>query len=167
MKVKRSIKHLFVGFYNTRLLIPFLIIVFVFSIGILVATIEITGQNFFCGNCNEMREHYYTWRVSAHKDTKCKDCHIPPSVINMVKTKVAALREVYVTVTGDKEFEEIEEKVFEVIKSCEGKDGASWDKITKKCVEEGVDRDMIEEALNSLMDKGLIYEPVLGTIKTT
>ena len=31
----------------------------------------------------------------------------------------------------------------------------------------GLDDDSIEETLNSLMDKGLIYEPILGTIKTT
>jgi predicted transcriptional regulator len=39
--------------------------------------------------------------------------------------------------------------------------------ITGKCEKAGLDKDTIEEALNSLMDKGLIYEPVLGTIKTT
>ena len=65
------------------------------------------------------------------------------------------------------EFEEIENTVLEVIKEIEGEDGASWDSITKKCEKAGLDKDSIEEALTSLMDKGLIYEPVLGTIKTT
>lgn len=65
------------------------------------------------------------------------------------------------------EFEEIENTVLEVIKEIEGEDGASWDSITKKCEKTGLDKDSIEEALTSLMDKGLIYEPVLGTIKTT
>ena len=38
----------------------------------------------------------------------------------------------------------------------------------KRILEEaGIEKDAIEEALTSLMDKGLIYEPVLGTIKTT
>ncbi|KYK26516.1 hypothetical protein AYK20_03700 [Thermoplasmatales archaeon SG8-52-1] len=62
---------------------------------------------------------------------------------------------------------EIENTVLDAIKQIEGDDGASWDSITEKCEKAGLDRDLIEEALTSLMDKGLIYEPILGTIKTT
>lgn len=62
---------------------------------------------------------------------------------------------------------EIEDTVLETIKKLEGEDGAPWDFITEKCEKKGLDKDSIEEALSSLMDKGLIYEPVLGTIKTT
>jgi len=64
-------------------------------------------------------------------------------------------------------FADIENTVLETIKNIEGENGASWDLITSKCKKAGLDKDSIEEALNSLMDKGLIYEPVLGTIKTT
>ena len=64
-------------------------------------------------------------------------------------------------------FIEIENTVLETIKQIEGEDGAPWDLITEKCEKAGLDKDSIEEALNSLMDKGLIYEPILGTIKTT
>jgi RPA family protein len=67
----------------------------------------------------------------------------------------------------DDESEEIEKVVLETIKKLEGDDGAPWDSITQKCEKTGLDKDSIEEALSSLMDKGLIYEPVLGTIKTT
>lgn len=67
----------------------------------------------------------------------------------------------------DESFKEIEETVLGTIKKIEGDDGASWDEITIKCEKSGLDKDSIEEALTSLMDKGLIYEPVLGTIKTT
>ena len=67
----------------------------------------------------------------------------------------------------DKKFEEIENTVFDTIKEIEGDDGAAWDTITEKCEKAGLDKDSIEEALTSLMDKGMIYEPVLGTIKTT
>ncbi len=63
--------------------------------------------------------------------------------------------------------EKMEETVLAIIRSCEGDDGASWDIITQKCESQGVDADTVEEVLNMLMDKGLIYEPVLGTIKTT
>jgi RPA family protein len=64
-------------------------------------------------------------------------------------------------------FLEIENTVLETIKQIEGEDGAPWDSITEKCKKAGLDKDSIEEALTSLMDKGLIYEPTLGTIKTT
>ncbi len=64
-------------------------------------------------------------------------------------------------------FAEIEDTVLETIKQIEGEEGASWDKITEKCEKAGLEKDSIEEALTSLMDKGLIYEPILGIIKTT
>jgi len=63
--------------------------------------------------------------------------------------------------------EDFENTVLEIIKKVEGENGAPWDLITEKCNKAGLDKDSIEESLNSLMDKGLIYEPVLGTIKTT
>ncbi|KYK32678.1 MAG: hypothetical protein AYK22_07175, partial [Thermoplasmatales archaeon SG8-52-3] len=66
----------------------------------------------------------------------------------------------------DENFAEVEDTVLETIKKVEGEDGAAWDLITDNCKKAGLDKDTIEEALNSLMDKGLIYEPVLGTIKT-
>jgi RPA family protein len=65
------------------------------------------------------------------------------------------------------DFQKIEETVLQVIKDLQGDDGASWDDITATCEKAGVDSDAIEEALTSLMDKGLIYEPILGTIKVT
>jgi len=65
------------------------------------------------------------------------------------------------------DFQEIETTVLETIKKIEGEDGAPWDAITEQCKKVGLEKDAIEEALTSLMDKGLIYEPILGTIKTT
>jgi len=63
--------------------------------------------------------------------------------------------------------QDIEQIVLDVIKNIEGEDGASWDSIVEKCKTKKLDENMIEEALTSLMDKGFIFEPVLGTIKTT
>jgi RPA family protein len=63
--------------------------------------------------------------------------------------------------------EEIEEIVMKTIKSIEGENGAAWDLIVEKCKKKGLDENAIEEALTSLMDKGLIFEPILGTIKIT
>ena len=64
-------------------------------------------------------------------------------------------------------FKEIENNVLDIIKQNEEEEGASWDSITEKCEKTGLDKDTIEEAINSLMDKGLIFEPILGIIKTT
>ena len=63
--------------------------------------------------------------------------------------------------------EETENTVLDAIKKLEGEDGAAWDLIMESCKKTGLDEDSIEEALTSLMDKGFIFEPVLGTIKTT
>ncbi|MEE9440324.1 MAG: hypothetical protein V3V27_00175, partial [Candidatus Thermoplasmatota archaeon] len=67
--------------------------------------------------------------------------------------------------SGDSE--ETENIVLDAIKKLEGDDGAAWDLIMGNCKKTGLDEDSIEEALTSLMDKGFIFEPVLGTIKTT
>ncbi|KAA0003971.1 MAG: hypothetical protein FE048_00335 [Thermoplasmata archaeon] len=66
-----------------------------------------------------------------------------------------------------KEIGEAEEKILGIVKECEGEKGALWDDIVAKGEKEGLERDLVEEALASLMDKGLIYEPVLGRLKTT
>jgi hypothetical protein len=63
--------------------------------------------------------------------------------------------------------EEIENLILETIKEVEGDEGAAWDLIVEKCQKKGIDENTIEEALTSLMDKGYIFEPVLGTIKST
>lgn len=67
----------------------------------------------------------------------------------------------------DTNFAELKDTVLEIIKKIEGEDGAAWDTITQNCEKVGLTKDTVEETITSLMDKGLIYEPVLGTIKTT
>jgi uncharacterized protein len=57
--------------------------------------------------------------------------------------------------------------VLDTIKELESDDGAAWDNIVEGCKKKGLDENAIEEALNSLMDKGFIFEPMLGTLKTT
>lgn len=66
-----------------------------------------------------------------------------------------------------KEMDEIENTVLEIVKEIEDDKGAQWDEILERCEKIGIDRDTVEEAISSLLDKGLVYEPVLGTIKTT
>lgn len=67
----------------------------------------------------------------------------------------------------DEDSLEVENTVLGIIKDIEGEEGASWDEIMENCKKAGLEKDLAEEALTSLMDKGLVYEPVLGTIKTT
>ncbi|MEE9152051.1 MAG: hypothetical protein V3U20_09505 [Thermoplasmata archaeon] len=61
---------------------------------------------------------------------------------------------------------ENEEKFLGIIEALD-KDvkGASWEEIMKEAEKKGLSRMQIEETTNSLLDKGLIYEPVLGRIK--
>ena len=61
---------------------------------------------------------------------------------------------------------ENEDKVLEVVASLDkdGK-GAPWEGILDAAGKAGVAKDKLEEAINSLLDKGLIYEPILGRMK--
>jgi RPA family protein len=68
---------------------------------------------------------------------------------------------------AEKEPEDPETLVLQSIKDNEGDDGAPWDVIVELCKSKGLDENTIEEALTALMDKGFIFEPVLGTLKTT
>ena len=67
---------------------------------------------------------------------------------------------------ASREPDESEDKVLDVIAALDkdGK-GAPWDAILEAAKGKGVERDRLEEAINGLLDKGLIYEPVLGRMK--
>jgi RPA family protein len=43
--------------------------------------------------------------------------------------------------------------------------GAVWDDIVSEAGKAGIERDELDEITNSLLDKGLVYEPVLGKMK--
>jgi RPA family protein len=65
-----------------------------------------------------------------------------------------------------KEDEEIEEKVLAVIDEVsESAEGASWEAIVEAARKAGIDKALLEEVTNRLLDKGLIYEPVLGRMR--
>jgi len=67
---------------------------------------------------------------------------------------------------ADEKKEATEETVLGIIGELDtdGK-GAAWDGILGRATKAGVDRDLLEETINSLLDKGLIYEPILGRMK--
>jgi RPA family protein len=57
-----------------------------------------------------------------------------------------------------------------ILSLCESLDdgkGAPWEDIVADAAKKGVKEEQVEECLNALMDKGLIYEPVLGRLKRT
>lgn len=46
-----------------------------------------------------------------------------------------------------------------------GGKGAPWDEIVAEAKKAGIEREELDELSNSLLDKGLVYEPVLGKMK--
>lgn len=62
--------------------------------------------------------------------------------------------------------DEAEAKVLEIIVGLDrdGK-GAPWEGILEAATSKAVAKDALEESINSLLDKGLIYEPILGRMK--
>lgn len=59
-----------------------------------------------------------------------------------------------------------EEKVLAIIDRLDKKGkGAPWDEIVEEAKKEGIEKNELEEITNSLLDKGLIYEPILGKMK--
>lgn len=66
----------------------------------------------------------------------------------------------------EKEDFDKEELVLGVIgKLDKGGKGAPWDGIVTETGKAGIAKEELEELINSLLDKGLIYEPVLGKMK--
>jgi len=62
--------------------------------------------------------------------------------------------------------QEIDNQILGLIAKNEGDEGVPWEKLVKKGLEEKFDKEVIETTLESLLDKGLIYEPQLGRLKT-
>jgi RPA family protein len=69
-------------------------------------------------------------------------------------------------INTDSHIPEIEEKILNLIKKNEGNQGIPWEKLVEKGIKEKFDKAVIEKTLESLMDKGLVYEPQLGRLKS-
>lgn len=65
-----------------------------------------------------------------------------------------------------KEGSDLDDYVVELIQKLDtdGK-GADWEALLEASEKDGVQKDEIEDAVNSLLDKGLAYEPVIGKLK--
>lgn len=62
---------------------------------------------------------------------------------------------------------EAEDTILELVGTLDEDDGAPWEEIVAAAEEEDIAEEEVEEALNNLMDRGLIFEPVLGRLKQT
>ncbi|MGB0652517.1 MAG: hypothetical protein ACPGQL_04895 [Thermoplasmatota archaeon] len=64
--------------------------------------------------------------------------------------------------------EELDDAILAMTKKLEGDKGANWDDIVEEATGSGeLTADDVDEALNRLMDKGLVYEPTLGILRST
>jgi len=63
-------------------------------------TLQLTNRPVFCLSCHEMGVHYATWRQSTHREVTCEECHIMPGTTNMLKSKLYALRQIYLHQKG-------------------------------------------------------------------
>ena len=120
--------------------------------------------NRFWGIINDALEYVFPSEESSSPVAETKE--IKSSAPKIPKSNITVKAAEDVEPPEDKS-EEIEDMVLQTIGSLEGENGAAWDLIVEQCVKKGLDETAIEEALTSLMDKGFIFEPVLGTIKTT
>ncbi|MFW3146399.1 MAG: hypothetical protein ACMUIE_06270 [Thermoplasmatota archaeon] len=61
--------------------------------------------------------------------------------------------------------EEYEGMVIDIINDLDSGDGARWDDLIDHVDRNRLSRDIVEEVVSQLLDKGMIYEPVLGFLK--
>jgi len=66
---------------------------------------------------------------------------------------------------ADDPMEGYEDGVLEMIRSLDVGRGARWDEVIDLIERKRLSRDIIEEVISNLLDKGLLYEPVLGYLK--
>ncbi len=55
--------------------------------------------------------------------------------------------------------------VLSMIESLDSGKGAAWDEVVQKAKGQGIDREELDSIANSLLDKGFVYEPVLGRMR--
>lgn len=77
------------------------------------------------------------------------------------------LVEVVVTPTGTADTSEDDEAaVFQIVKELDkNPKGAAYDEIQDRAVKKGIPREGFDSIVNALLDKGKVYEPVLGQLK--
>lgn len=79
----------------------------------------------------------------------------------------AAPTEVPPEVAAEDARERLEARIAELVRALDDGKAAPWEAIVAEAGKAGVSEAEVEEAINSLLDKGLVYEPVLGRLKAT
>lgn len=64
-----------------------------------------------------------------------------------------------------KDFGEEEEKLLHIIEELQGEEGALWETVIEEGEKQGIEKEIAEEVIASLMEKGMVYEPQLGKLK--
>ncbi len=64
-----------------------------------------------------------------------------------------------------KDYGEVEDKLLEIIEKLQGEEGAIWEEVIKEGENIGIDKEIAEEVIVALMEKGKIYEPQLGKLR--
>lgn len=59
-----------------------------------------------------------------------------------------------------------EDTILALLERLDVDNGAPFEELLSEAAKEGIDGTQLEEITNSLMDKGLVYEPVLGRLRT-
>lgn len=85
----------------------------------------------------------------------------PPETVTVTQPREVVEKKAEIT-ADDKTEDELLSLIERLDK--DGK-GASWDAILEGAKKIKVDKERLEETVNSLLDKGLVYEPVLGRMK--
>ncbi len=105
-------------------------------------------------------------RQAAASPTARASANVPIEGVVVAGGGQVTAREGLVTATADSATDDHEGTVFQVVKELDkGPKGAAYDEIVERCAKGGVPRELFDEVVNALLDKGKIYEPVLGQLK--
>ena len=102
-------------------------------------------------------------QVSVHRVEK-REAEEPAAPTPAWKPPVAAAKP---TAATNEAQDALDNAVLAAVQRLEGAKGAKWDEILAQAATNGATAENVEEALNRLMDKGLVYEPTLGVLKST
>ena len=59
----------------------------VFSLILMIGTIQFTSHSGFCSSCHYMEPFYKSWKTSSHSDVECSTCHYAPGIRSKIKMK--------------------------------------------------------------------------------
>ena len=66
----------------------------VFSLILMIGTIQFTSHSGFCSSCHYMEPFYKSWKTSSHSDVECSTCHYAPGIRSKIKMKFEGILQV-------------------------------------------------------------------------